>query len=189
MKGGLPYFLTAGLAVAGAFVFFVYFLVTGITGLDDQLIPLEAPGEEMLSLEEGVHTVFHEPSYERQKAEGLKLTVEGPAEVRVSATKGSSYTVMDRQGFSVLSFTIEQPGDYRLITEVEGEESLYLTLGHNFMGGILNLVLECMGILSACGLFALVFLVLGIRASREVKSPSPGLLATGQRRETGHRLS
>jgi uncharacterized membrane protein len=157
-----PYLLAALIFVVGI-ASFVFFLLSRLNSLTDDLIQVVVPGEQDLALSEpGDYTIFHEYRSvigdriysSGQTLSGLRVSLvfnETGEAIRLSpATSSSQYDLGGRSGAAVFEFQIDRPGSYRLSARypqgVEGSE-VVLTVGHGFMKKILLTVFPAIGIM------------------------------------------
>lgn len=125
----------------------LYFFVSRLRNLDDQLQTARMPGRTELQLQKaGTYTIFFEsspgsPTYPTDLE--LKLTRQG-TEVPLSPVTGRyTYSIGSRSGVGILEFTITEPGSYVLeggYEDGKGPQAV-LTVGHGFMMYILITIL------------------------------------------------
>lgn len=156
------YGLAALVGLIGAAAFIVL-LVQGIGEISTGLTRVVVPGTAELELAEpGEYTVFHEyrsvvdgKVYSNPAGiGGLRCTLRAKAasdEVTLTTpTTRSTYTINNREGASLLEFTIDRPGTYVLSAEYDDgrkEPQAVLAVGHGFMGAIFTTVLGGLGIM------------------------------------------
>lgn len=143
--------------LAGIFVF-GWTIFSGISGIDEELVQVIAPGNADLYLEEaGDYTIFYENmtffenelySTGRTFPSGLEIEVVDlssgeKADLR-PPTGSSTYTIGGRSGRSIATFKVDHPGIYRMTTRYspgrEGPE-VVLAVGHEFMMRIFSAML------------------------------------------------
>lgn len=144
------WFVVAGVIAIAGFVVSGLYLWPRLGSADAGLIRVVVPGSTMLDLaKSGTYTIFHEKHsvvdgrfYASDSVPGLRVEVvaEGTgAPVRLESTSGTSYSIGSRKDESLLSFTIDQPGRYRLTTGMTGGPAV-LAIGQGLVGSIFSLV-------------------------------------------------
>jgi hypothetical protein len=148
----------AVLIVIAGLAIFAWTIFSGISEIGDELVQMTAPGTADLDLQEvGDYTIFYESAgiiddriYSTGETfpSGLEIEVEDLSsgeKVDLSSPKGSStYTIGGRSGRSVMAFSIDHPGVYRMTTRYSpGREGpkVVLAVGHGFVGKIILLVM------------------------------------------------
>jgi len=188
--GILPYIVAAAVAAAGV-VGFAVFLLTGLSGMNDGLTQVVAPGVVDLDLtEDGTYTIFHEYrsvidgqvySSPPGGVSGLNFRVvdkETGEEIPVAPTTSNMhYDLGGRSGHGILSFVINRPGTHQLSTYyLSGAKKprVALAVGHGFMKNLFTLIFSCIGILfGSLGLAAVIAVVtLARRVSQKSAAPS-----------------
>lgn len=142
----------AGLAIFGGTIF------SGISGIGDMLVLTTAPGTTDLDLQEvGDYTIFYESvgiidgrfrSTGETFPSGLAIEVvdiSSGEKVDLRSPAGSStYTIGGRSGRSVMAFSIDHPGVYRMTTLYspgrKGPE-VVLAIGHDFMEKMISMMI------------------------------------------------
>lgn len=177
-KVNLKFLVIAALCGLTAVGGFIYILLSGISGLTDQLIQADMPGSQTLKLTEtGTYTVFHEWTHPYTStvevggdgdAQALKLTLVDSQgkEIPVTRSEGNStYQMGSREGYSIAGFTIVTPGEYTLAGSYgDGSQvRLMLTVANNFMGKILKIIGLCFVVLGVPGVLSMVFLVFALK--------------------------
>jgi hypothetical protein len=126
----------------------LFFFVSRIMKIDDQLMTAMVPGRTELHLQKtGSYTIFHERTSQTPVyPQGLKLRLRkkgSTGDVPLSPVTGRyTYSVEDRAGVGVLEFSIAEPGTYELEGTYDGPgPSATLTVGHGFMTYILVTIL------------------------------------------------
>ena len=182
------YFILAGLVLAAGVGAFVYTLYTGLVGLDEALIRVEAPGTSLVDLKhEGRYTIFLETPGEVDGSfaspygfiNGLSIALEtgdGQA-IPVGPAKGSStYTINGRHGVSLMQFEVDEPGPHRFSATFVGGipgHPLVLTLMQGFMGRLIRLILTGFAVLGGGIVLAALVLVLAFTTGRKAPSGRP----------------
>lgn len=182
-------FVLGGLLIVlgiGAFGFYLY---SGIKELSENVIRITAPAKTEARLDEaGVWTVFLETGSvvdgkvsTSTDLTGLVFQVFDPsgAPVTVRESKGrSTYSFGSRSGFSVMEFTVNQPGTYRIEATFNGRASeapLVLTIIRDFMGRLMKVILVSLAVLLIPLLTGILIIVLTLvfRIIRRREMPSP----------------
>ena len=120
------WFVAAGLIALAGFGAAALYLMPRMGAVDALLMWVVVPGNAVLTLDKsGTYTIYHEQKsfvdgqyYASDSVEGLRggLTAEASS-TTVKLTEpstSSSCSIGNRKGSSILVFTIEQPGCYRL---------------------------------------------------------------------------
>ena len=177
-KVNFTYLLLAVVCGVGALGGFLYILFSGISGLTSGLLQADMPGRHTLSLEEaGRYTIFHEwthpyPSSVNVGGDGdakaMKLTLvdSGGQQVSLNPNGGNStYQLGSREGYSVYTFQLQQPGSYTLTGAYEdgSEARVMYTIANNFMGKILKIVAMCFVAIGIPGLLGFLFLIFALK--------------------------
>lgn len=167
--------VVCGVAALGGFL---YILFSGISGLSNGMLQADMPGKQALSLEEpGSYTIFHEwthpyPSNVEVGGDGdaraMKLTLVDSEDKEVPLTPNSgnsTYQLGAREGYSVYSFQLQQPGSYILTGAYDdgSEARVMYTIANNFMGKILKIVAMCFVAIGVPGLLGFLFLILALK--------------------------
>lgn len=164
---------------------FIYWIITGISGLHDELTQITAPGEHRISLEKvGTYTVF----WEYSGAQGaffpgnidMKVISDQDRSIPVHAAGvNQTYSFNGRHGVALLQFDIESPGDYLVVTHIKGHETegpVTLTLACGFMTYLFHIILGGLAMVFGSIILAVllvVYAVIGRRKTRPV--PPPGM--------------
>jgi len=157
-----PY-VVAGLILVVGIASFVFFLLSRLNGLTDELIQVVVPGEQDLTLSEpGNYTIFHEHRSvvgNRVYSSGAPLSgllcsltsnATGEPIALTPVSSSSHYDVGGRSGNSVFEFQIVEPGSYHFSARYPGGEqgpATVLAVGHGFMKKILMTVFPAIGIM------------------------------------------
>lgn len=155
------------------------FMLPRIESYGSSLIRLVAPGEIDMSLERpGTYTVFHEEHsvvdgrlYTSDTISGLGVTVQsaetGESIPVVRAAMNETYSFGSYAGKSAFNFDIASPGSYRLIAAYKdgrSEPRVVLTIGHNFLTGLLLTIFG--GIAIVFGAIALAIVIIVVVAQK-----------------------
>jgi hypothetical protein len=164
--------------LAGMTVFAV-FLFARVSKLGDDFVRVTTPGQAELSLDPGGYTIFHEQGgmtdgtgagvITAGDIAGLRISVQNPetgTAVPLTASAGSRYTFDGRSGQSLFTFTLTEPGTYRLVARYDdgrpGPQAV-LAITRGFMRNLLTTVFG--GLAIAFGSFAIAGAI-GISAYR-----------------------
>ena len=150
--------LVAGGGIAGA----VLDLLPRLAAVGSTLMQITMPGTQSLTLRElGTYTIYRETS-----AAGLRLALASPsgAAVPLQASNGNStYSIGSREGTSIFTFIVTEPGTYRLTgTLADGRSDPKVVLGveHGLLARMFQAILRAMAI--AFGGFALAGIIVGV---------------------------
>lgn len=136
-------------------------LFNQLSRLTEGLQQVSVPGEIEITLAEpGTYTIFHEHQsvvgdrvYRNEEGlPGLKVALvsAGGAHVALSpATVSSNYSVGGRAGVSVLGFSTDEPGPYRLSAwypEGQGGPQGVLAIGRGFTATLLRTIFGVVGL-------------------------------------------
>ena len=174
------WFVVAGLIAIAGFVASGFYLWPRLGSADAGLIRIVVPGNSTLDLAKpGTYTIFHERHsvvdgrfYASDSVSGLRVEVAAEASgapVRLESTSGTSYSIGSRKGESLLVFTIDQPGRYRLTTSMTGGPAV-LAIGQGLVGSIFALVGGTIAIAFA-GL-ALAGIIVALTIWQRMKAPA-----------------
>jgi len=157
------------LGIAG----FIIFLVARLSAFSATLQRFPIPGEAVLELQAGPHTVYWEPERLLAVWPGLECALESRATGQPVALSNSwlpsRYSVDGRRGVSVFVFDAPEPGAYRLtVRDSKAAEAQVGGLGQlavrpSNWGEILVTVLGCLVILGgsiAAGVLLILYSVL-----------------------------
>lgn len=175
----IPLIVAAALCFLCGAGLFVYYILTGISGLTGQLLSARVPGEVVLTLPEpGSYTVFHEYTHgfedgvrsaSDSEMESLQLTVVGAdgKEIALQRPSGTStYNVNGRSGYSLYWFEVDKPGEYTLsgaFPEARNGPAAMLTLSNNFGGKLIALIANCFAAIGFPGLIGVILLIMAFR--------------------------
>jgi len=130
-SGSVPgrkwYAMTVLVFLAGMMLF-VVFLNVRMSTFGDDFVRVTVPGQAELTLDPGSYTIYHERGgmmdgrggdvVTTDDITGLRINVLKPgsgAAVPLTTRAGISYTVHGRPGQSLFTFTLTEPGTYRLV--------------------------------------------------------------------------
>ena len=148
---------SALIIVVVGILIFVWSIISGLSGLDKELIQVTAPGTVDLELQEvGDYTIFYETvsfigdrfySTGETFPSGLEIEVvdiSSGEDVALRSPMGSStYDIDGRSGRSIAAFTIGHSGVYRMRTWYspgrKGPE-VVLAVGHDFFGKTISVL-------------------------------------------------
>jgi hypothetical protein len=175
------WFVVAGLIAIAGFVAAGLYLWPRLGLVDAGMIRVVVPGNTTLDLgKAGTNTIFHEKQsvvdgrfYASDSVAGLRVDVIAEATgapVRLEPTTGTSYSMGSRHGASILAFTIDQPGRYRLTTGLAGGQAV-LAIGQGTFGAIFALVGGTIAI-SFAGL-ALAGIIVALTLWQRMRAPKP----------------
>jgi len=178
VRGG---YVVAATALVGGIGLAVLVLFQQLRGVADGLQQVVVPGEhEIVLAEAGSHTIFHEEravvggryfASDRQ-LNGLKLRLEAlpsgdDVPIGVPSAR-TSYTLADREGSSIATFTVSRPGTYRLTAwypEAAADPTAVLAIGQGvearLMTAIFGSLASAIGGLLAGAVIAIVTFVRG----------------------------
>jgi len=185
------YFVLAALLALGGLAGFVYYLVSGLTGMADDLIRVAAPGVHEIKLDRpGSYTIFLEIPENISRTEindyqalnGLSVhleTLSGQTIPVGPASGESKYSLRGRRGFSVMSFKIVQAGRYKFVasfTQAQPARPLVLTMLPDFMGRLFKMILTGVAVFLGGMLAGAAVLGLALTRRRKPETPTiPGL--------------
>ena len=188
------WFVAAGLIALAGFAGVALYLMPRLNTVDARLARVVVPGSAVFTLDKpGAYTIYHEQKsfvdgqyYASDSVEGLRigLTAEATgATVKLTEPTGSnSYSIGNRKGTSILIFTIDQPGRYRLTASLangRGEPKTVLAVEQGMMAVLFGLILGTLAIaFSGLGVAgAIVVVTIWQRskaASNRMQSIEPG---------------
>jgi len=188
------WFVVAGVIALAAIGGAAHYLMSRLGTLDALLTRIVVPGSAVLTLDKpGAYTIFHEEKsfvdgqyYASKSVEGLRVALvpeAGGAAVKLDEPSGSStYSIGNREGTSILGFTIDRPGNYRLTASLasgRSEPKAVLAVGQGMMGALFSMIFGTMAIsfggLGVAGLIVLVTMLQRSKAARkQAQSIEPG---------------
>jgi hypothetical protein len=170
-SGSIPgriWYAVAALIFLAGMAMFTVFLIGTLSELRDELVRVTVPGEAELTLDPGSYTIFHERGgmpdgtgggiITTDDITGLRISMlkpESGTTVSLTADASSRYTLDGRSGQSLFTFTLTEPGTYRLIAaygEGRSGSPATLTIAHGFMATLLMTIFA--GLAIAFGSFA-----------------------------------
>jgi hypothetical protein len=129
---GRKWYAVAVLVFLAGMTVFAAFLFIMLSKFGDDFVRVTVPGQADLTLAPGAYTIFHERGGMTDGAgggvitacdvTGLRISVQKPGTgtaVPLTASAGNSYTLDGRSGQSVFSFTLTEPGTYRLVARYD----------------------------------------------------------------------
>lgn len=150
------------------------YMLPRIESYGSSLIRFVAPGEIDMSLKEpGTYTVFHEERsvvdgrlFVSDTISGLGVSVQsmdtGESIPVVRASMNETYSFGSYAGKSAFNFDIASPGSYRLVAaygDGRAEPRVVLTIGHNFLSGLLLTIFGGIAIVFAAIAIAIAIVV------------------------------
>ena len=162
------WFVVAGLIALAGFVGAALYLMPRIAAAEAGMTRIVVPGTALLVLDKpGPYIIYHEKKstvdgryYASENVDGLSLglTAEATgAQVKlVEPATSTSYTIGNRSGSSIYAFTLDQPGRYRLTSNLAGGRSdakAVLAIGQGTFGALVRTIF---------GAIAIVFAGLGV---------------------------
>jgi hypothetical protein len=175
------WFVVAGLIAIAGFVAAGLYLWPRLGSVDAGMIRVVVPGNTTLDLgKAGTYTIFHEKQsvvdgrfYASDTVSGLRVDVIAEATgtpVRLEPATSTSYSMGSRQGTSIFAFTAQQPGRYRLTTNLAGGQAV-LAIGQGTFGAIFALVGGTIAIAFA-GL-AIAGIIVAFTLWQRMRAPKP----------------
>jgi len=175
------WFVVAGLIAIAGFIAAGLYLWPRLGTVDAGMIRVVVPGSTTLDLgKPGTYTIFHEKQsvvdgryYTSDTVAGLRVDVIAEATgsaVRMEPATNTSYSMGSRQGASIFAFTIDQPGRYRLTTNLAGGQAV-LAIGQGVFGSIFALVGGTIAIAFA-GL-AVAGIIVALTIWQRMRAPKP----------------
>lgn len=166
------WFVVAGIVAIGGIVGAVLDLVPRLSGIDSRLTQVMMPGSTVLELKEvGSYTIYRE-----SRADGLRLALTAPdgSAVPLQVSSGTStYSIGERNGTSIFTFTVKQPGSYRLTGTLaggRGDLKIMLAVEHGMMAEMFRMVMRTMAI--AFSGFAIAGIIVGLTIWQRTKARS-----------------
>lgn len=178
------WFVVAGAIALGGIVGAVFFAKLRLGSSEARLTRVVMPGFAVLTLgEAGRYTIYHERKsvvdgryYASERADGLKLQLVNEATGAVvplsEAGGNSSYAIGNREGTSIFSFTVSQPGGYRISGELAGgraEPKVVLAVEHGMLGAMFQTIFGAIAIV--LGSLALAGAIVGVTIWQRMKAP------------------
>lgn len=146
------YVLALAVFLAGMAAF-ALFLITQIRGLDRDSMRLTVPGQAEFNLVAGRYTIFREFGgsadgrvVDRGDITGMRVSVQRPgggAEITLTPDSSSRYSYGNLSGQSIFTFTIAEPGLYRVAGAFDdGRTSpqALLSLNRGFVANLLKII-------------------------------------------------
>ncbi|MDP1749453.1 MAG: hypothetical protein Q8L22_08345 [Reyranella sp.] len=155
------WFVVAGLIALAGFGGAVLYVMPRLETVDAQVMRVVVPGSAVLALDKpGTYTIYHEQRsfvdgqyHASDSVGGLRvgLTAEATgAVVKLTEPSGSSsYSIGNRKGTSILVFTIDQPGRYRLTASLangRAEPKAVLAVEQGMMAVLFGLIFGTLAI-------------------------------------------
>jgi hypothetical protein len=185
---GKGWYVLAAVVLLATIAGFTIFLLVRLNGLGASLLQVVVPGEAQLNLvETGSYTIFHEYNsvvdgkvYAVPVLSGLRVSVTSPAgkTLALNAPGGTSrYSFASREGISVFTFEVGEPGTYQLTASYDNgraEPRTVLSVGSGFVSSIIvtvmiGLLIMFAGIGAAVAIAVVVYL-----ARRRAMARAPG---------------
>jgi len=180
------WFVVAGVIAVAGFAGAVFYLMPRLAAADARMMRVVVPGNATLVFDKpGPYMIYHEKKstvdgryYASDDVDGLSLGLTADAtgaQVKlVEPTTNTNYTIGNRSGTSIYAFTLDQPGRYRLATNLaggRGDPKAVLAIEQGLFGALLGTIFGAIAIafagLGTAG--AIVFAVLWQR-SKAAKS-------------------
>ena len=169
MKSPL-WFVVAALVAIGGIAGAVLDLLPRLAAVASSLIEVTMPGSRSLTLKEpGTYTIYRETP-----AAGLRLTLASPsgAAVPLQASNGNStYSMGNRDGTSIFTFTVTEPGTYRLtgtLPDGRSEPKVVLGVEHGLLARMFQAILRAVAIAFAG--FAVAGIIVGVTIWQRMKA-------------------
>jgi hypothetical protein len=166
---GRKWYAVAVLAFLAGMTVFAVFLFARLSNLGDDFVRVTTPGQADLSLNPGTYTIFHEQGGMTDETgaglitagdvSGLRISVQNPGTgtaVPLVASGGKRYTLDGRSGQSLFTFTLTEPGTYRLIARYDdgrASPQAVLAIARGFIRNLLTTIFG--GLAIAFGSFAI----------------------------------
>lgn len=176
------YYGLAGLILVIGIGIFAFFLYTSIRDMADPLIQVAIPGEQELTLSEpGKYTIFHEYRstfggviHFSESLSGLQcalLSKDSEEEIELSSPSGSTrYSFGGREGYAILEFRIDTPGEYHFsawFPEEQKEKKAILAIGHGFVKKLVGTIFTSIAILfGSIGLAIAITVITAIKREK-----------------------
>lgn len=172
-KASWPFWVLGVVVVLAGGSGFFAFLIPGVLGLSEGMIRVESPGETEISIDRtGTWTIFHESV--TSTGGPMDGQGEGSFDIRCTVTRKSdglevavrpcaanlTYSNMDRSGYGVLEFTVDEPGAYVLLCE--SGDAVTLAVAHEFMGNLMRTIFGSCAVSGVAVLLAAVLIVVAV---------------------------
>ncbi len=176
--------VAAGLIVLATFGGAALYLMLRLDAMDAHLTRVVVPGSKVVTFNKpGRYTLYQEQRsfvdgqyYASESIEGMRFALVSEATgttVKLAEPAGSSsYSIGNRKGTSILVFTIDQPGRYRLTAGLANgrtEPKAVLAVEQGMMAALFQLILGTMAIVF-CGL-GLAGVVVVVTLWQRTKAP------------------
>lgn len=193
---GRKWYAAAVLVFVVGMAVFVVFVAGKVLKVGDDFVRVTVPGQAELTLDPGTYTIFHEQGGTTDGADGavignvtgLRVRVQRPgdgAAVRLTPDAAARYSVegpmvptsRQRSGQSLFTFTITEPGTYRLVAAYDdgraGPQAV-LAIARGFMADLLTTVLASLAIwFGSAGIAMSIAIYVYRRRRRALAPPSP----------------
>jgi hypothetical protein len=183
------WFVVAGVVVVAGFAGAVIYLVPRLAAADAGMMRVVVPGNAVLVFDKpGPYMIYHEKKstvdgryYASDNVDGLSLGLtadETGAQVKLVEPKmATSYSIGNRSGSSIYAFTLDQPGRYRLATNLASSRSdakAVLAIGQGTVGAMLATIFDAMAIaFGGLGIGAAIVFPVLWRRSKAVRRLAP----------------
>jgi hypothetical protein len=184
------WFVVAGLIAVAGFVGAAFYVMPRVASADARMMRVVVPGNAMLVFDKpGPYVIYHEKKstvdgryYASENVDGLSLGLTADAtgaQVKLVEPKTStSYTIGNRSGTSIYAFTLDQPGRYRLATNLAGGRSdakAVLAIDQGMFGALLSTIFGAIGIAFAgLGIAGVIVFAVLWQRSKAAKSVATG---------------
>jgi hypothetical protein len=191
------WFVVAGLIALAGLAGAAFYLMPRLETMDARLMRVVVPGSTVLVLDKpGTYTIYHEERsvvdglyYASDSVEGLRvrLTAEasGAAVKLTEPSTSSSYSIGNRRGTSILVFTIDQPGHYRLTASLangRAEPKAVIAVAQGMMTALFSLIFGTLAIaFGGIGVAGVIAVVTLWQRSKAAKSRAQSIEPDGQR--------
>ena len=158
------WFVVAGLIALAGFVGAALYLMPRLGAAEAGLMRVVVPGTALLVFDKpGPYMIYHEKKstvdgryYASENVDGLGLALAAEATgapVKLEEPSTSmSYTFGNRSGSSIYAFTLEQPGRYRLVSNLaggRGDAKAVLAIGQGTFGALVRTIFGAIAIVFA----------------------------------------
>lgn len=156
-RGSVPsrkWYTVAVLIFVAGMAGFAVFLIVGLSTLDDDFVRVTVPGQAELPLDPGAYAILYErgPVADgtgggviiSSDVTGLRISVEKSGTgtvVPLTANSMASYSHNGVSGQSLFTFTLTEPGTYRLVAAYDDGRAgpqVMLVIARGFMGNLPN---------------------------------------------------